>query len=273
MSYTEQATPGTWYTITCTAPATVTQQIDGETATLATLTESGTTTFRATASTITVETEGKYHILPTKAPAALCSGGNLTDKQTAELVQLTPAGTSEDNFNSYGFVCVVSRAGKITQLDIECRATGSAEPGGDVPIYVKVWRGTTELLARSTNAQTHAIAATLTYTFEPFEVAQGDELRVTYHTADGLETTSYQMGRMVCQRAVALTTGETGGMLNSAGVYSNTGYTAKYTWHLRILKDTLAAHIDDMSAHVSASEHEGLAELLAHKAELLALLS
>lgn len=75
MTYTEKAIAGTWYTITCTAAATVTQEIEGETATLATLDESGTASFRATAPTITVETTGKYHILPTKAPAAGSIGG------------------------------------------------------------------------------------------------------------------------------------------------------------------------------------------------------
>ena len=91
MTKTEITIPGTWYTITSTAPATVTQQIAGQTATLATLTESGTATFRATATTITVETTGNYHILPTKAPAAgnLSSGGNtnLTPADIASLNQ------------------------------------------------------------------------------------------------------------------------------------------------------------------------------------------
>lgn len=75
MTYTEKAIAGTWYTITCTAAVTVTQEIEGETATLATLDESGTVSFRATSPTITIETTGKYHILPTKAPAAGSIGG------------------------------------------------------------------------------------------------------------------------------------------------------------------------------------------------------
>ncbi len=91
MTKTEKTIPGTWYTLTSTAPATVTQQIAGQTATLATLTESGTATFRATATTITIETTGNYHILPTKAPAAgnLSSGGNtnLTPADIASLNQ------------------------------------------------------------------------------------------------------------------------------------------------------------------------------------------
>ena len=75
MTYTEKAIAGTWYTITCTAAATVTQEIEGETATLATLDESGTASFRATSPTITIKTTGKYHILPTKGPAAGGIGG------------------------------------------------------------------------------------------------------------------------------------------------------------------------------------------------------
>ena len=78
MTKTEKTVAGTWYTITCTAAATVTQEIDGEIATLATLEKSGTTTFRASASTVTIQTEGKYHILPTKASAGggIGGGGN-----------------------------------------------------------------------------------------------------------------------------------------------------------------------------------------------------
>lgn len=88
MTYTEKAIAGTWYTITCTAATTVTQEIEGETATLATLDESGTASFRATSPTITIETTGKYHILPTKAPAAggIGGGGN-TAAETAALVE------------------------------------------------------------------------------------------------------------------------------------------------------------------------------------------
>lgn len=86
MTKTETTIAGTWYTITCTAPATVTQQIDGETATLATLDESGTAAFRATASSITIETDGKYHLLPTKAAATLVTVSSSADSSpSAEL--------------------------------------------------------------------------------------------------------------------------------------------------------------------------------------------
>ncbi len=254
--------PGTWYTINCSAAVTVTQLIEGETVELAVLDKSGTTTFRPSVSSITIETEGKYHVLPTKAPAAPCSGGNLTDKQKAELVepvlellmeevQLTPAGTREDNYTSHGFGCVVARDGRITQLDIACRASGAAEP--ETPVYAKVWRGGTELLASSTNAQTHAAGTTLSYSFAPFEVRAGDELRVTYHTEAGLDSTTYLPECQACQRVVALAEGETGGMLNAAGGYANAGWTAKYAWHMQVARFAAAEH---EHGEYAAAEHE-----------------
>ncbi len=254
--------PGTWYTINCSAAVTVTQLIEGETVELAVLDKSGTTTFRPSVSSITIETEGKYHVLPTKAPAAPCGGGNLTDKQKAELVepvlellmeevQLTPAGTREDNYTSHGFGCVVARDGRITQLDIACRASGAAEP--ETPVYAKVWRGGGELLACSTNAQTHAAGTTLSYSFAPFEVRAGDELRVTYHTEAGLDSTTYLPECQACQRVVALEEGETGGMLNAAGGYANAGWTAKYAWHMQVASFAAAEH---EHGEYAAARHE-----------------
>ena len=205
---------------------------------------------------------------------------DLTGTQRAELVEplvysattMQPAGSQEDNFDSYGFVCVATQGGIITGLELACRVGGTARPT-NTPVYVKIWRGSTELLARSDNACQHALAATLSYTFEPFTVTAGEELRVTYHTADGITTTAYQMGTQCCQRAVALATGETGGMLDSNGNFSNTAWTAKYTWHMLTARFAPAAHASDTTVHITALEHAGLSELLARKDALLALLN
>lgn len=75
MTKSEKTIAGTWYTITCTASVSVTEQIQGETAPLAKLSEAGTAAFRASGSSVTVETEGKYNILPTRAPAIAAMGG------------------------------------------------------------------------------------------------------------------------------------------------------------------------------------------------------
>ncbi len=117
MTKTEKTIAGTWYTITCTAAVTVTQEIDGEIATLATLGKSGTTTFRASASTITIQTEGKYHILPSKAPAALVgdnsSGGGTTitgwyEVLRSELDELLGAGNYKLDYHWEGDTAVLS---------------------------------------------------------------------------------------------------------------------------------------------------------------------
>lgn len=184
---------------------------------------------------------------------------------------MKPAGTQEDNFDSYGFACVATQSGTVTGLTIECRVGGTARPEA-TPVYVKIWRGTT-LVARSTNACQHALAATLSYAFEPFAVNAGDELRVTYHTAEGLAADAWQMGVQCCQRAVALTSGESGGMFDANGRFSNTAYTAKYTFHVLADRFAPAAHTADSTAHLTATEHTALAELLARKDDLLALLN
>lgn len=104
MTKTEKTIAGTWYTITCTAAVTVTQEIDGEIATLATLEKSGTTTFRASASTITIQTEGKYHILPTKAPAALVGGNGGGGESGAWVSDTVPVGVRLGDYAEKTFV-------------------------------------------------------------------------------------------------------------------------------------------------------------------------
>lgn len=69
---------GNWYSLTCTAAATVTSEIDGESVTLTMLDEGGTTVFCSPSSTVTIATEGKYRVLPTKASAACLGGGGNT---------------------------------------------------------------------------------------------------------------------------------------------------------------------------------------------------
>ena len=163
-------------------------------------------------------------------------------------IVITPAGTEEDNYNSYGFACVMPKAGKVEGLTIECRHDGSAIPA-DTQVWVKVWRGNSELLAVSDNSQVHALDAVLNYTFAtPFEVAAGDEIRVSFHTSDGLSTTAYQMGIQCCMRSVRLLDGESGGMLGSQGGFANEGWTAKYAWSL------LVPHADDTTIHVSEAD-------------------
>jgi len=64
MQHIVKTLAGTWYTISCTQAAIVTENIQGETAELASLPASGVEPFRVTGNQITVETDGKFEVLP-----------------------------------------------------------------------------------------------------------------------------------------------------------------------------------------------------------------
>lgn len=143
-----------------------------------------------------------------------------------------PQGTEEDNFNSYGFGMQVLKSGTVVGLDVECRNGGTAVPAG-VPLWTKVWDANGNLLAVSENSQVHAVGALLSWEFSGFAVEELSSLRVTMHADNDMQA-EFAAGRMCCFRVVRKVEGEAGGMLNSAGGYSNTTHVAKYV--LRMVK-------------------------------------
>lgn len=178
------------------------------------------------------------------------------------------AAGAEDNYNAYGFGMVMQTAGTVVALETPCRSTAPAKPT-DEPLLVKVWRKDSEgnkiLLATSANYQTHAVGASLRWEFAGFTVAQGDVLLVTLHNADYAEGASFAAGWMGCFAVVPVTAAETG-LLNAQGNWGSQGWVVKYRWVLK------RRHAENATAHLNATEHAGLAELLTHKDELLALL-
>lgn len=210
---------------------------------------------------------------------------DLTPEQKAELiaplsyaeVEVAPEGTTEDNYNAHGFGYVLPQAGRITALDLVCRHSTHATPA-DTPIWLKIWRGESQQLAAvSANAQVHAVGEVLHYTFAtPIEVAAGEELRVSFHAEDGISTTAYQMGQVCCLRVLAKDPATPGGLLGPVGGYGSDtlkSWVPKHTWHMQVERYAPADHVEDTTAHITEEEHEGLTELLARKAELLALLA
>jgi len=211
---------------------------------------------------------------------------DLTPEQKTELIaplgyaeeEVAPEGSTEADYNAYGFGFVMPRTGRIKGLTLECRDSGTATPE-NTPVWLKVWRGTT-LIARSENSQQHAVDAVLGYSFaEPFEVAEGEEIKVSFHAEEGLAETGYYMGRQCCFRVVAKDPAAPGGMLGDQGGYGSAtdttqrSWVAKHTWHMLVGVFAPAEHVEDTTVHVTAAEHEGLAELLANKEALLALLN
>ena len=173
-----------------------------------------------------------------------------------ESIVLNPLGTQESNANAYGFVYVIPRTGYVNSVDIYCRTEGQAAPHPATITKVKVWRGTGELLGTSNDYPAHVTGAVLNYTFKtPFYVRKGEELRVSFHTGDNWAATEYTMGKVgCCMACVALTSGESGGLLGSDGNISNSSYTAKHYWYIDAERFTSFEHSDDDSIHVTEAE-------------------
>ena len=71
----EKTTPAVWYCITCTAPVTVSAELNGLPVILVSLDQEGQATFCAPTREVTVETDGTYSVLPTEAPGGQPFGG------------------------------------------------------------------------------------------------------------------------------------------------------------------------------------------------------
>ena len=181
----------------------------------------------------------------------------------------SPPGVATDNANVYGFGMVMKHRGTVLALSTQCRTGGSAAPA-NTDILAKVWKkdssGNKSLLATSTNYQQHNVGQTLRWVFAPFEVASGDMLLVTFHTNDYADGTQYAAGHQCCF-AVTSTSEPESGCIGGDGQWQYTNLIPLYTWEIQV------RHAADFISHLSADEHAGLAQLLARKDELLALLS
>ena len=181
----------------------------------------------------------------------------------------SPPGVATDNANVYGFGMVMKHRGTVLALSTQCRSGGSAAPA-NTDILAKVWKkdssGNKSLLATSTNYQQHNVGQTLRWVFAPFEVASGDMLLVTFHTNDYADGTQYAAGHQCCFAVTSTSEPETG-CIGGDGQWQYTNLIPLHTWEIQV------RHAADFISHLTADEHAGLAQLLARKDELLALLS
>lgn len=176
---------------------------------------------------------------------------------------------STDNANIYGFGMVMKFRGRVHALSTQCRTSGSAAPV-NTGILAKVWlkdsRGNKTLLATSLNYQQHSVGDTLRWEFEPFDVASGDMLLVTFHTSDYADGTQYAVGHQCCFAVTRSSESETG-CLGSNGQWQYTNIIPLYTWEIQV------RHSYDTISHLTPEEHADLSQLLANKDALLALLN
>lgn len=181
----------------------------------------------------------------------------------------SPAGVATDNANIYGFGMVMKNRGQVRTLSTQCRTGGNAAPA-NTDILAKVWKkdssGNKTLLATSTNYQQHSVGETLRWKFDPFEVEAGDMLLVTFHTSDYEDGTQYAAGHQCCFAVTSTSEPETG-CIGGDGQWQYTNLIPLYTWKLQV------RHAYDTISHLTPDEHAGLAQLLARKDALLALLN
>ena len=181
----------------------------------------------------------------------------------------SPPRVATDNANVYGFGMVMKHRGTVLALSTQCRSGGSAVPA-NTDILAKVWKkdgsGNKSLLATSTNYQQHSVGQTLRWVFEPFEVASGDMLLVTFHTSDYEDGTQYAAGHQCCFAVTSTSEPETG-CIGGNGQWQYTNLIPLHTWEIQV------RHAADFISHLTAEEHANLTQLLANKDALLALIN
>lgn len=157
MTHEIETEPKTWYTYNVTDSCTVREIIDGETATLSVLATGGTGLFFASGNRVTLETNGKFRILPTKAPVMQTNGGSMTVEQSYTPNSTHPqSGTAVAQAFSVGSTVILMPAGA----------------------YYTMRHGTTLLLDRETEV----------LDLTPSTLTTAQEMRVLYTPAEARTT-------------------------------------------------------------------------------------
>ena len=195
------------------------------------------------------------------------------DALEEEFELVTAPGGEESNYDAYGFGLIMNHSGQMVSLEVECRQ--GASTSGTEPVWCKVWHNG-ELLALSLNSQVHQAHAALKWEFNPFTVAAGQEYKFIFHKEGSKDSTSFSTDYKGCFRVFRKSAADGVGMIGDSGGYATSGATEWQPKHKLAFRNAIYtpfAHGVDPAAHLSASERAGLAQLLARKDELLALLS
>ena len=188
---------------------------------------------------------------------------------------LVPDSGDEDNYDAFGFGVIMKGSGLMRSLSVPCRNSSSSAQVGTEPVWCKVWKDG-QLIALSLNSQVHGVGKMLTWDFEPFDVEAGAEYKFLFNKEGTKDSLSFSTDFSGCFHVVRKSSADGVGMLGSSGNYgmnAATEWQPVYKMTLLIPRYTPAAHSTDITLHLTPEEHAGLAQLLARKDELLALLS
>ena len=190
-----------------------------------------------------------------------------------ESAEMTPPSGEESNYDAYGFGIIMPHSGMMNSLEVDCRQGSST--AGTEPVWCKVWRDGV-LVALSLNSQVHKAYETLKWEFSPFAVEAGQEYKFIFYKEGSKDLTSFSTDFQGCFRVVRKDSSDGVGMIGVSGGYLASGATEwqpRYKLYFHNVVYSPFAHAVDTTSHLSADEHAGLAQLLARKDELLALLS
>ena len=188
---------------------------------------------------------------------------------------LVPDSGDEDNYDAFGFGVIMKGSGLMRSLSVPCRNSSSSAQVGTEPVWCKVWKDG-QLIALSLNSQVHGVGKMLTWDFEPFDVEAGAEYKFLFNKEGTKDSLSFSTDFSGCFHVVRKSSADGVGMLGSSGNYgmnAATEWQPVYKMTLLIPRYTPAAHSTDITLHLTPEEHAGLAQLLARKDALLALLN
>ena len=162
-----------------------------------------------------------------------------------------------------------------TWLTVPCRLSSNSSQVGTEPVWCKVWKND-RFMALSLNSQVHGVGKTLSWVFDPFTVDAGQEYKFLFYKESSKDLVSFSTDFSGCFHVVSKDSSDGVGMIGSGGGYGISGATEWQPLYKIVLLNprySPATHATDSTVHLSAEEKSDLADLLANKDALLALIN
>lgn len=154
-------------------------------------------------------------------------------------------GRASDNQTIYGCGWTFTKTGYVDMVQLQAPQLEEGES-----IFVKVWDASTKsLLSKSKNSLNKGSREP--FYLEPFVVNKGQEVKITFHNVeDG--STSLKTGIAVNMRISLIADGESGGIIDDTGNYSDTTKTATTRWNFF---ENKFSSKEELSEHAASDSH------------------
>lgn len=154
-------------------------------------------------------------------------------------------GRASDNQTIYGCGWTFTKTGYVDMVQLQAPQLEEGES-----IFAKVWDASTKtLLSKSKNSLNKGSREP--FYLEPFAVNKGQEVKITFHNVeDG--STSLKTGIAVYTRISFIADGESGGIIDDTGNYSDTTKTATIRWNFF---ENKFSSKEELSEHAASDSH------------------